>query len=57
LIRAHLAEDNLVEAVKAFEAYRSVLWDSLGYRPSRALTDLVFTRANSGAARRVGRTT
>jgi DNA-binding SARP family transcriptional activator len=42
LIRAHLAENNLAEARRAFESYQSLLWDSLGYRPGDHLQELMF---------------
>lgn len=41
LIRAHLAEGNKAEAMRQFDAYRTLLWDELGLRPSNHLLDLI----------------
>jgi DNA-binding SARP family transcriptional activator len=41
LIRAHLAEGNVVEAVRQYSAYRQLLTDELGIVPSVQLEDLV----------------
>lgn len=41
VIRVHLAEGNLVEAVRAYETFRSTLADELGVAPTRLMSDLV----------------
>lgn len=41
LIRAHLAEGNKAEAMRQFDAYRTLLWDELGLGPSTQLLELV----------------
>jgi DNA-binding SARP family transcriptional activator len=41
VVRVHLAEGNVVEAVRAYEAFRSLLADELGVAPTRQMTDLV----------------
>jgi DNA-binding SARP family transcriptional activator len=41
LVRVHLAEGNLVEALRAYEAYRGMLADELGVVPTRQMVDLV----------------
>src|SRR3954452_11707714 len=41
VVRVHLAEGNLVEAVRAYEAFRSLLADELGVAPTRQMSDLV----------------
>jgi DNA-binding SARP family transcriptional activator len=41
LIRAHLAEGNVVEAVRQYSAYRQLLTDELGILPSVQLQELV----------------
>jgi DNA-binding SARP family transcriptional activator len=41
LIRAHLAEGNVVEAIRQYSAYRQLLTDELGIVPSVQLEDLV----------------
>lgn len=41
LIRAHLCEGNVSEAVRAFEIYRKLLADELGLRPSARLDALL----------------
>ncbi|MGW6919442.1 BTAD domain-containing putative transcriptional regulator [Kitasatospora sp. NPDC054939] len=41
MIRAHLAEGNVVEAVRQFAACRRVLREQLGVEPSTALAALV----------------
>jgi DNA-binding SARP family transcriptional activator len=41
VIRVHLAEGNLVEAVRAYEAFRVMLADELGVAPTRQMTELV----------------
>jgi len=41
LIAAHLAENNVVEAVRCYEAFRASLAAELGVRPSVALEALV----------------
>ena len=41
VVRVHLAEGNLVEAVRAYEAFCSLLADELGVAPTRQMIDLV----------------
>jgi DNA-binding SARP family transcriptional activator len=41
LIRAHLAQRNLVEAVRAYQALRALLWRELRAQPSGELTKLL----------------
>lgn len=41
VVRVHLAEGNLVEAVRAYDAFRIMLADELGVAPTRQMTDLV----------------
>ncbi len=56
LIRVHLAEGNVREAVRRYRAYAGLLQDELGIQPSAALTELVFQagRDTSGAHRTGG---
>jgi DNA-binding SARP family transcriptional activator len=41
LIRAHLAEGNLIEAMHAYESFRTMLAGELGVVPSRLMCDLM----------------
>jgi DNA-binding SARP family transcriptional activator len=41
LIKAHLAEGNVVDAMRVFRRFRMVLRDELGLEPSRQMKDLV----------------
>jgi DNA-binding SARP family transcriptional activator len=41
LVRVHLAEGNLVEALRAYESFRGMLADELGVVPTRQMIDLV----------------
>jgi len=41
LIRAHLAEGNIAEAVHAYQSFRALLADELGVLPSRLMLELV----------------
>jgi DNA-binding SARP family transcriptional activator len=41
LIRVHLAEGNLIEAMHAYESFRTLLADELGVAPSRLMRELV----------------
>jgi DNA-binding SARP family transcriptional activator len=41
VIRVHLAEGNAVEALRAFEKFRTMLDDELGVRPTERMTRLV----------------
>lgn len=41
LIAAHLGEGNVAEALTAYDAYRRLLWNELGLRPSAALDQLL----------------
>jgi DNA-binding SARP family transcriptional activator len=49
LVRAHLCEGNLAEALRQYRAYSDLLATELGVRPSKAMEDLVAD-ALSGAA-------
>jgi DNA-binding SARP family transcriptional activator len=44
VVRVHLAEGNLVEALRAHDRFREMLWDELGVHPSELMTRLL--RAN-----------
>ena len=41
LIAAHLAEGNISEAVRQYDGYRSLLWESLAVRPGAELRALI----------------
>jgi DNA-binding SARP family transcriptional activator len=41
VIRVHLAEGNLVEALRVYDAFRAMLADELGVAPTRQMSDLV----------------
>ena len=41
VVRVHLAEGNLVEAVRAYEAFRKLLADELSVAPTHQMSDLV----------------
>jgi DNA-binding SARP family transcriptional activator len=41
LVRIHLAEGNVVEALRVFERFRALMTDELGVSPTRQMTDLV----------------
>jgi DNA-binding SARP family transcriptional activator len=41
LIRVHLTEGNVSEAVRAYQSFRTMLADELGVAPSRLMCDLV----------------
>jgi len=41
VVRAHLAEGNVAEAVHAYAQYRALLRDELGVQPSRAMETLI----------------
>ncbi|MCV2489189.1 bacterial transcriptional activator domain-containing protein [Geodermatophilus sp. YIM 151500] len=49
LVRVHLAEGNVVEAVRAFQLFRQMLHDELGVAPTEQMTRLV---RGLGAGRR-----
>jgi DNA-binding SARP family transcriptional activator len=51
VIRAHLAEGNAVEAVRAYERFREMLADELDCAPSRQISDLLSGVARNGARR------
>jgi DNA-binding SARP family transcriptional activator len=53
LIQAHLAEGNICEAKRQLDLYCSLLDDSMGFAPSRALTELVAAAVTP--RRRAGR--
>ena len=48
LITAHLAENNVVEAVRQFEAFRELLINELGVRPTAELEWLLPARGRVG---------
>ena len=55
VVRLHLAEGNVAEAVRAYEFFRTMLEDELGVPPTELMTRLVHhvprvRRASSGAA-------
>jgi DNA-binding SARP family transcriptional activator len=54
LVRAHLAEGNVSEAIARFDAYRSLLVDALDIEPTSAMTDLVATAASGRTPACVG---
>jgi DNA-binding SARP family transcriptional activator len=41
VVRLHLAEGNVVEAVRAYDVFREMLWDELGVRPSELMSRLL----------------
>jgi DNA-binding SARP family transcriptional activator len=41
VVRVHLAEGNLVEALRVYDAFREMLADELGVAPTRQMNDLV----------------
>jgi DNA-binding SARP family transcriptional activator len=41
LIRVHLAEGNLIEALRAYQSFQTMLADELGVAPSRLMRDLL----------------
>ncbi|WP_250285229.1 BTAD domain-containing putative transcriptional regulator [Frankia sp. CiP1_Cm_nod2] len=51
LIRVHLAEGNVREAVRRYRAYAGLLRDELALAPSAALTELVFPAGGQTSAR------
>jgi DNA-binding SARP family transcriptional activator len=48
LIEAHIAEGNLIEGRRRFDAYRRLLLHELGTEPDPRLADLVSMRAKNG---------
>ncbi|HEV7870805.1 MAG TPA: BTAD domain-containing putative transcriptional regulator [Modestobacter sp.] len=50
LIRAHLAEGNVAEALREYDTFREMLAEELGVRPTAQMRDLVLTadRARQG---------
>ncbi len=50
VVRVHLAEGNFVEAVRAHDRFRDMLWDELGVRPSELMTRLLRGADHSGRA-------
>ena len=50
LVEVHLAEGNVAEAIRAFEAFRAVLWEELAVRPTEQMTRLVRGIGRSGRA-------
>jgi DNA-binding SARP family transcriptional activator len=55
LITAHLAEGNIVEARRAYRAYRHVLRHEIGLVPSRHLTELVGAACAAARGRQSSR--
>jgi DNA-binding SARP family transcriptional activator len=51
VVRVHLAEGNVVEAVRAYGAFRAMLADELGVPPTDQMDDLVRTHVRSRAGR------
>jgi DNA-binding SARP family transcriptional activator len=51
VVRVHLAEGNVAEAVRAYESFRALLVEELGVAPTGQMTQLV--RARGGTAPRV----
>ncbi|WP_045300125.1 AfsR/SARP family transcriptional regulator [Saccharothrix sp. ST-888] len=51
LIEAHLAEGNLVEALRSYDAYRSLTRRELGVEPGRELAALLRMHCDSGRRR------
>jgi DNA-binding SARP family transcriptional activator len=47
VVRVHLAEGNVAEAVRAYESFRSLLVDELGVLPTPQMTELIV-RARRG---------
>jgi DNA-binding SARP family transcriptional activator len=41
VVRVHLAEGNVTEAVRAYENFRVLIADELGVRPTAQMEDLV----------------
>ena len=41
VVRVHLREGNLVEALRAYDVFREMLWDELGVHPSELMTQLL----------------
>ena len=41
VVRVHLREGNLVEAFRAYDMFREMLWDELGVHPSELMTQLL----------------
>ena len=44
VIAVHLAEDNLIEAVRAYERFRALSLDQFGVEPSQRLMQLLYAR-------------
>jgi DNA-binding SARP family transcriptional activator len=43
VVRVHLAEGNICEAIRAYESFRTMLADEIGAVPSREMRQLVYT--------------
>lgn len=50
VVRVHLAEGNLVEAIRAHSRFREMLWDELGVHPSELMTRLLRGANRPGRA-------
>lgn len=51
LIEAHLAEGNLIEAMRTYDAYRELTRRELGVDPGRELSDLIARFCRTAAPR------
>jgi DNA-binding SARP family transcriptional activator len=56
LVRAHLAEGNVVEAIREYDAFSEMLADELGVRPTAQMRELVLSaaRGRKGIGERPG---
>jgi DNA-binding SARP family transcriptional activator len=52
VVRVHLAEGNMVEAVRAYETFRTMLADELGCAPTRLMCELLSGIRTVGATAR-----
>jgi DNA-binding SARP family transcriptional activator len=50
VVRVHLAEGNLVEAVRAHDRFRELLWEELGVPPSELMARLLRDTRHAGRA-------
>jgi DNA-binding SARP family transcriptional activator len=53
-VRVHLVEGNLAEAVRAYDAFRTMLAEELGVAPSQQMDQLIcdLPRPRSGSTER-----
>jgi DNA-binding SARP family transcriptional activator len=54
VVRVHLAEGNVVEALRAYEQFRTLLDDELGVVPSEQMFQLVTAYVGRPGARTAG---